>query len=388
MIELGENMISPGCYACGEVPGPDAWADEHVIPNALGGRWKSPRLLCRACNSAFGADIDAALCRELGAPMNMLGLSRERGSVPNQLVTLGAGDEYLRDAEGNLRRTRPLVRQEQSGDEVQISVTASSTKQLRQTLRSLARKYAGKIDVDEWMQKISMTRRFEESATIFRLRGAGSEACFRGITKVAANAYMATGGSRSQILECVDHINGQRVRCARWYYCADVLDARQPEELTHIVGLHGTPGGRLWAYVELFRAFRFAVRLSSNYSGEPVSVNYVYDLIGGKVLDDRHVHCDFGELDLEDGGIDVDAVAANLNVLMLLATRRSRERELGAAVDEAFERARAVNPNCTLDDLQVHLWAALEPRLIAMMRRPTPLATDADQQGEDDCDDD
>ncbi|OIR06151.1 hypothetical protein GALL_116230 [mine drainage metagenome] len=50
------------CLLCGK-PLDHATPPEHVLLDCLGGRKKSKRLLCRACNRHLGATVDAALAR-------------------------------------------------------------------------------------------------------------------------------------------------------------------------------------------------------------------------------------------------------------------------------------------------------------------------------------
>jgi len=40
-------------------------SEEHVIPNAIGGRWKMRGILCRSCNNTSGVTWDAALAAQL-----------------------------------------------------------------------------------------------------------------------------------------------------------------------------------------------------------------------------------------------------------------------------------------------------------------------------------
>ena len=351
------------CYMC---PKP-AESREHVIPSALGGRWKTAGLLCTSCNSKFGDTIDAAICRELGTPMNMLGLSRDRGTVPRQAVRVPSGDEYLRDADGNLSLRQALVREQRDGKLVSVNVQASTVRQARDALRRLASKYPGKIDVDHWLARFESQSQFHMGPTQFEVRGAGSDEMFRAITKIAINAYMARGGSRDQISAAIEHIKGNAAEeYVRWFYAADVMPSRAPDEVTHAVAVRGAPGGQLWAYVELFRVYRFAVRLSLHYTGPPISLDYVFDLCHGEDLD-RRLEVDFAGLDIDAPGIELDALKAEWTVLMRIAERRSREAAVDAAVRAAFAQAWADNPEATTEDLMPHLWSQLEPIILAMV---------------------
>jgi hypothetical protein len=303
--------------------------------------------------------------------MNMLALSRERGPVPNEVVRLSSDDEYLRDAEGNLRLKRSIVRENVDGHEVTIHIQGSSAREVRKALEGIARKYPGKVDVEQWMSTFKIERSFREGRTQFSVRGAGSNETFRAVTKIAVSAFIDAGGAREQILPCLDFVSGQcaDAQHARWFYSADVMAEREPDEVTHVVAVRGEPGMALWAYIELFRAYRFAVRLADRYSGPAVRVDYVYDLLAGATVKERCLHVDFGDLDFAQRGIDVDAVREQLAVLIRVAQRRSRERALGAAVDRAFEPARKAGLEGTVDKLMPQMWSELEPIILAMLRR-------------------
>ena len=64
------------CYACGKEITPSNRSDEHIIPNAIGGRLKSKSLLCKQCNSDFGDSIDSELSRQLNHIGNMLNIKK------------------------------------------------------------------------------------------------------------------------------------------------------------------------------------------------------------------------------------------------------------------------------------------------------------------------
>ncbi|WP_415948052.1 HNH endonuclease [Megamonas funiformis] len=51
---------------------------EHIIPNAIGGKLKSSKLLCKKCNSDYGKECDSVLCKQLEFITVMLNPSRDR----------------------------------------------------------------------------------------------------------------------------------------------------------------------------------------------------------------------------------------------------------------------------------------------------------------------
>ena len=54
----------PSCALCEIAITAESDSDEHLIPNALGGRRKVSGFLCRDCNSRTGETWDAALAEQ------------------------------------------------------------------------------------------------------------------------------------------------------------------------------------------------------------------------------------------------------------------------------------------------------------------------------------
>ena len=110
MGETGWRPSSPrDCYLCLSPLTGEARSEEHIIPNALGGRCSSYDLLCRDCNNSTGQRIDAELASQLLPVANLLGIKRERGKVPNVIVKRESGEELVRDSSGNMRPRRTSV---------------------------------------------------------------------------------------------------------------------------------------------------------------------------------------------------------------------------------------------------------------------------------------
>ncbi|MDD9942486.1 MAG: HNH endonuclease [Myxococcales bacterium] len=358
------------CYLCQELPPDGDWSLEHIIPNALGGRWKSRSLLCRVCNSTTGSEIDAALCREVGWPMNMMGLTRERKPVPKQVVTLPDGSEYLRDAQGRLWPRHAIGYEQLDGNQVTLSIQARNRREARAKLREYEKKYPGKIDVEQFMSSLTETVQPHRSPVNFTSSGVGSSAALRAVAKIAANAFIEWGGLPDQIMECISFIRGESSRqLVRWYYVDEVWPDRGDMDVTHVVALRaGAPGEGLWGYVELFRIYRFAVQLSAAHKGPIVHRDYVYDIGQKRVVTDAQPVFSPGALDLEDGGVDLEAIRAVGSHMMRIAEWRSLEASFGEAIGKAFTEAVAANPNATTEDLLRHLHTYLDPVLLAVIQ--------------------
>ena len=94
------------CIWCGSVLSDDQRSDEHIIPDCLGGRLKSPDV-CRVCNSRFGSDSDWRLLND-----RRIYTSAMRAGVPH--------DQFL--------RTYEAIATTGNGQEVRLRVTDGTSR--------------------------------------------------------------------------------------------------------------------------------------------------------------------------------------------------------------------------------------------------------------------
>jgi hypothetical protein len=358
------------CYVCRSSPRPEAWSEEHVIPNALGGRWRVRGLLCRQCNHELGHTIDATLSKELGAWMNLLSLSRERGDVPDEIVSLEGRGDFIRGADGTLRMKHPKVHEQRDGNQVSISIQARSMSEARRLVEGYKRKYGDKVDVNAWMAPLTQTVEYVSTQTIYEARGVGSPETLRAVAKIAANAYLAWGGSPEDVSDAAHYIRGDtKAHLARWYFEADPLQDRKHNSVTHVIAVRGDPDiGTLWAYVELFRAYRFVVQLCRSYKGARLEKDFVYDLCTASTTP-APVAFNPGDLDPEVGGLDIDKWKVEGERLMMIATARSREQVLDNIIRAAFAETMSKHPEATTEDLLPILMDKITPMLEALLRK-------------------
>lgn len=278
--------MSQTCFRCDAELSGDVASVEHIVPNALGGRLKSRALLCKKCNSVFGDTIDAALIKQLLPVANALDIPRERGETPPVRVTLETGEQYRRDADGNMRPydSRPSVVE---GDrEVSISFAAATPAKARKHLEGLKRKYP-KLDVEAVMSNVRMRTTYVNMRTIFELPPLGGAEAFRAIVKVAVSYYLHVGGDPNHIRDAIDVVTRnalppiERVGCL---YGVDPIPDRDKQIAAHWLAVVSDDRGILYSYVELFSAFRFVVRLAENYCGPRMCSAYGYDVCTGNEI--------------------------------------------------------------------------------------------------------
>lgn len=70
------------CLVCEQPLSAENESDEHVIPNALGGRLRTRLATCQICNSKMGNSIDACLTSSLAPLAAVFDVPRDRGEHP------------------------------------------------------------------------------------------------------------------------------------------------------------------------------------------------------------------------------------------------------------------------------------------------------------------
>lgn len=311
------------CYLCDSPLVGNAVAEEHVIPNGLGGRLKSRSLLCKDCNNECGKTIDAELVDQLRPVLNALNVARQRGDTPAVEVTLTTGERMIREADGNMRPvpTRPEI-VPLNDKESSYSITAASMREARRHVQGLKRKYP-KFDADTAMAS-AMSQRTDYRGTVtFELTELGGPGMLCAVVKIAINYYLHAGGD-------VEHVRAAaavvRIKddpgpeIVGFFYGAEPLRHRDPDAVTHIVAIKSC-AQRLSVYVELLSAFRFAVNLSSDYKGPPFNAAYAYDPCAVREITVSASDLEGAPWEPETG-LDPDVLLAQLEALRPIAERR------------------------------------------------------------------
>lgn len=302
--------------------------------------------------------------------MNLLSLSRERGDVPSETVSLKGLGNFTRGSDATLRMKAPTVREKRDGSQVRVSIQARSKSEARRLAKGYKRKYGDKVDVDAWMASLTQTVEYVSNKIVYEARSVGSPETFHAVAKIAANAYLAWGGAPDEVSDAACYIRGDTEgHLARWYFETDPVQDRQQNSVTHVIAIRGDPDtGTLWAYVELFSAYRFVVRLCRSYKGERFERDYVYDLCVASPIPGI-VAFNPGEIDPEVGGLDIEKVKGECVRLLMIAAERSRGQILNNAIRAAFAETMSKHPGATTEDLLPILMDKIMPILEAILRK-------------------
>lgn len=128
---------------------------EHIIPNAIGGRKKTTGFICNDCNNKLGENWDSELARQLNWFSLAVGISRERGEPPKQIVQTIEGDRYWLLNDGSFTPEKSSYSEEDIGGKIKIDLTAKTIEEAKQRIKGIARKYP-KFDVEKAFSELEV----------------------------------------------------------------------------------------------------------------------------------------------------------------------------------------------------------------------------------------
>lgn len=82
-------------------------SNEHIIPNAIGGRKTVRDFICKQCNSETGETWDGKLAKQLQPFCAMLDISRKRGKNRPIPVETVSGRQFIWNPNGTLTTRTP-----------------------------------------------------------------------------------------------------------------------------------------------------------------------------------------------------------------------------------------------------------------------------------------
>lgn len=267
------------CYVCDTELSKENETEEHILLNAIGGRLKSKKLICKDCNSTFGSNIDDKLAEQLNPIANLLDVKRDRGKPPN-IKGKSENKEILIEPGGKMKLARAYY------DKVdnQINIEAPNIKAVTNLLKGLKRNYPN-INIDELLEKGEKRKEFLSAVSINL--GFGGQETNRAICKMAINYYILNNGDTANIKHLLSYVNGQENEAEVYYfYPRSEVFYKGEKDVFHSLILVGDPNREhLYVYVELFNEFKFIVFISRNYEGREIRESYHYNVITNEVVE-------------------------------------------------------------------------------------------------------
>ena len=194
------DTVKGTCVLCdAKLAGP-ALSFEHVIPESLGGKMRTDKVLCRDCNSRTGYAWDAQLAKQL-LPFAQLVFPNGHRSGPKQ--------RRVRDSQGNSLILKagirggaehPQSRIQQVGDGHEMTISAPTRQRAVQEIRRLVKE--GKLPADREEEIIQGIQREETLTRVMfsEAGGVGGEAVGNSWLKSMVTAGVLGGLTRRDML--------------------------------------------------------------------------------------------------------------------------------------------------------------------------------------------
>ena len=316
---------------------------EHIIPNAIGGRKKTTGFICNDCNNKLGQDWDADLARQLNWFSLAVGISRERGESPKQIVQTIEGDKYWLHNDGSFTPEKSSYSEEDLGGKIKINLTAKTIEEAKQRLKGIARKYP-KFDVGKALSELEVTTNYLNSPLHVSLSFGGADAG-RSLVKTAFAFASECGVPHAQCEKALEYLLHPEAKTIPFgfAYLSDLVEGRPKDRIFHCVSLHGDLNRkRLWSYIEYFGLFRIVVLLSERYIGPDRSEIYTINPVDGErvavKVNSQVSEEEFSSL-MKGDGFDHERHKEAADYALPIILDRSVSRSLERSVKEGFDHA-------------------------------------------------
>lgn len=342
-------MDNNTCYACNIPLTKSNYTKEHLIPNSIGGRLKSSKLLCKTCNTAFGSGIDAELAKQLDSLCIFINISRERtkSNVIKNVKTETGKTYHLRDGK-HPEITKPEI----TYSDGNINVKARNIKEVKQVIAGLKRKYPNLNDNN----LIYTTSEYYVDETFLFNLSIGDDDFYRSVAKMAINTFLHNNGTKSNISDSIiAYINGgSGIDRIVHFYPAPPITVWDKSEISHHITIVGCSRRRaLFAYVVLFNSYAFIVNINDDYRGTDVSINYNINTLTGKSTQ-KEVSINYpGRLEyIKYAGTNLDkangeitrSVQENLSRVLGIAEQRQIKKTILEIGDHSYDEVMAKQP--------------------------------------------
>ncbi|MGQ1622859.1 HNH endonuclease (plasmid) [Acinetobacter baumannii] len=318
--------------------------EEHVIPQAIGGRLKIKNFICRPCNSKFGHSWDCVLADQLAFFSTSLNIKREK-KLPNYLVKTLEGKEYLKQPNGDFLLVRPT-------DEIEKNLDGSLNIKIEAPNLKIAKDILKKVSKNNNLSnesQIYMLENLKHSITPMNqiIQGEinfGGEEAGRSLVKTALAMAFYMGIDLKQCDLATGYLLQNQEPCFGYFYSRnkDFIQNRSNDIPFHCVHIKANSElKRVFGYIEYFGAFRVVLSLASNYEGETKEKSYFIDPINNQEIDLKV------ELETSDSEIkqiynyeiyDLKVYEEAIGRLLDKVVRKSKENNVINRINEAVEK--------------------------------------------------
>ena len=273
------------CYLCGKELTDKNSSNEHIIPNALGGKLTA-KILCKECNSNLGSSFDNCLAKSLEWFSCKINHSRSRGTVQPVKVSID-GMTALSLQGGNYEGTKV---EKVKNNHYQIHALGKNAclqakKKAKEIIQKSAKKYNWSEDkVNEQLEKLNSKienniKQIEHPIVNFSIKFGDKDALLS-VLKTAINFAIMKDIPLNYLNDAItvikNHNDNDFKSFVNMFYPENIF----PENsIYHTLILKGDPQiGSLYCLLSFYGVFNAIVLLSSNYNGEQILHSYCYDI--------------------------------------------------------------------------------------------------------------
>ena len=278
------------CFLCEKEFGYDGVenSDEHIIPNALGGRITLKSFICRSCNNITGYEWDGVLCQNLEGLSVFAGVSRDRGKLPSRAFKSASNSnvEYVIYDDGRIEYRNFSIEKFESGNQTKFNIVAKDRKAAKNALKRLKSETGASINIDEVMLKnLSVNRGYIDDAIKHRVQ-IDSIPAGKSMTKTILAWASVSGIDIRKCSDALNFLHGTGEPCFGWYSDKDLVVNRPSDEILNCISISANPEtGLILGYVEYYNFIKAVICLGKNYSGEKIVKSYCSNPVTKKIFD-------------------------------------------------------------------------------------------------------
>ena len=383
------------CVLCGCVLTGANSTEEHIIPNAIGGRKKVSDFICKNCNSETGSNWDSELARQLNPLSLYLGIRRQRGSVPSETFPTFSGGSVRVGVDGRMTTGKPEVFETPEGDATRLNVSAPNMREMRRQIEGLRRKYPQlrNRSIEDLMSSVRKSSYYSRDL-IGIGRDFGGHETGRSLVKSAVALVYDAGIDPKQCDLALDYLlNEDGEPCFGYFYeqGSDLVvnrPAKLPFHCVHVEGRSST--ATLLGYVELYGIWRMVLCLSETYRGRDFAHTYAIDPVKGEALNVL-VKVDISVSDIReayeykryDQAVHLDVMRDVLSTVRKADFNRALNRVTEEAVDDAFANSGAKEGEFLTDEQMDQVFKDVATRLAPFLAHNLNWSAIMEDDGDD-----
>jgi hypothetical protein len=283
-LPLTKGLNMPICVKCQKEITKENDSEEHVLPNAIGGRKKIMGFLHKNCNNETGDMWDTELANRCNILSSMFFIKRDRNKTPPEKIITLSGKSYWLRNDGSLTLCKPEYETYKKDGKTHVQIKARDPKEARQQLKRVKKEYPN-VDIDTLLESVKSDFSYLSEPVEFNLDICG-HGCGRELVKSALAMVVDAGVSFEKCEHANDYLWNNGPACFGYYAMPKDIVLNRPVGMPlHTVYVKGiSESKQILGYVELFGVHRIVVNLSSSYVGEDFENSYSVNPMTGESL--------------------------------------------------------------------------------------------------------